>query len=143
MINNQRDHLSEEEKRVLLDKATERPFTGEYDQFFEHGIYVCRACGIPLYESKDKFDAHCGWPSFDQEIPGAVEHISGDDLYHRIEVACGNCGGHLGHVFEGEGFTQTNTRHCVNSLSLQFIPAEKVAEYLARQKQKKEDDGKK
>jgi peptide-methionine (R)-S-oxide reductase len=139
MSKNKYTHLTEAEQKVLFEKATERPFTGEYDQFFEHGIYVCRACGTPVYESKDKFDAHCGWPSFDQEIPGAVEHKlnPGDD---RVEVACANCGGHLGHMFEGEGFTETNTRHCVNSLSLRFIPAEKVNQYLAeRQKEMKNE----
>lgn len=134
-------HLTHEERAVLEEKNTERPFTGEYDQFFENGIYVCRACGTPLYASKDKFDAHCGWPSFDQEISGAVAHISGEDYYGRTEAVCAHCGGHLGHIFEGEGFTDTNIRHCVNSLSMRFIPAEKVAEYLASQR-KEEKDGK-
>lgn len=139
--NPQYPQLTDQERSVLFEKRTERPFTGEYDQFFEHGIYVCRACGTPLYESKNKFDAHCGWPSFDEEIPGAVKR-SVDADGHRIEISCNYCQGHLGHVFEGEQLTETNTRHCVNSLSLRFIPAEKVAEYLAERKQKKETNGK-
>lgn len=115
--------LSAEERYVIEFKGTEPPFTGEYDDFFEPGVYVCRRCSAELYRSTDKFQAHCGWPAFDQEIPGAVKHLPDPDGI-RIEIECANCGGHLGHVFSGEGFTATNTRHCVNSLSMKFVPAE-------------------
>ncbi len=114
--------LSPEERFVIEGKGTERPFTGEYDDFYEMGVYVCRRCEAELYRSDDKFDAHCGWPAFDQEIPGAVNRLPDADGM-RIEVECANCGGHLGHVFLGEGFTETNTRHCINSLSMKFVAA--------------------
>ncbi len=117
------NQLSAEERYVIESKGTERPFTGEYDDFYEEGIYTCRRCNAQLYRSADKFDAHCGWPSFDQEIPGAVKHLPDPDG-QRTEVECANCGGHLGHVFLGEGFTATNSRHCVNSLSMKFEPGE-------------------
>ena len=115
--------LSAEERYIIEGKGTERPFTGEYDDFYETGTYICRRCNAELYRSEDKFDAHCGWPAFDQEIPGAVNNLPDPDGM-RIEIECTNCGGHLGHVFLGEGFTATSTRHCVNSLSMKFVPAD-------------------
>lgn len=112
--------LTAEERQVIEGKGTERPFTGEYDDFYEAGIYLCRRCNAKLYRSEDKFDAHCGWPAFDKEIPGAVRHLPDPDGM-RIEVECVNCGGHLGHVFMGERLTPTNARHCINSLSMKFV----------------------
>jgi peptide methionine sulfoxide reductase msrA/msrB len=109
------------EKAVIVHKHTEPAFSGRYDSFFAPGIYVCRQCGTHLYTSKHKFDSGCGWPSFDEELPGAVTHHPDPDG-HRVEISCGMCSAHLGHVFTGEGFTATNTRHCVNSVSLVFIP---------------------
>ena len=117
------NRLSPEERFVIEGKGTERHFTGEYDDLYKVGVYVCRRCEAELYRSDDKFDAHCGWPAFDQEIPGAVNRLPDPDGM-RIEVECANCGGHLGHVFLGEGFTPTNARHCVNSLSMKFVVAE-------------------
>lgn len=112
--------LTDEEKRIILFKGTEMPFTGKYNKFYQDGVYHCRQCGSPLYKSEDKFDSGCGWPSFDDEIPGAVERVLDKDGY-RVEIVCANCKGHLGHVFEGEKFTPKNLRHCVNSVSLDFI----------------------
>ena len=116
-------NLTAEEKRILRDKGTEPAFSGEYNDFFSAGVFICRACKAPLYNSDSKFDSGCGWPSFDDEIQGAInryEDLSGGRV--RTEICCAKCDGHLGHVFYGEKLTEKDTRHCVNSLSIQFQP---------------------
>ncbi|MBL9077960.1 MAG: methionine-R-sulfoxide reductase [Planctomycetes bacterium] len=115
--------LNAEEARVLLRKGTERPGIGEYTDLEAAGTYICRQCNAELYRSEDKFHSGCGWPSFDDEIAGAVERHDDSTLgMQRIEIVCANCKGHLGHVFHGEGFTAKDTRHCVNSISMRFVP---------------------
>ncbi len=118
------DHLSEFEKSVIVKKGTEAPFSGEYDNHYVAGLYHCKACMSPLFRSVDKFNSNCGWPSFDDEIEGAVTRQSDySSGMVRTEIVCSNCGGHLGHVFEGEKFTEKKLRHCVNSVSLEFKPS--------------------
>lgn len=115
-------NLSNEEREILENKGTEAPFSGEYNDHFEQGFFVCRACNNKLYESKTKFDSGCGWPSFDDEVPGAIVRYEDNSLgRQRTEICCSKCDGHLGHVFHGEKITPKDTRHCVNSLSIRFI----------------------
>ena len=123
MDSSEYNDLSSQEQFVIEHKGTEPPFTGEYDAFYETGTYICRRCNTELYKSEDKFDAHCGWPAFDKEVTGTVKQLPDPDG-SRVEILCANCDGHLGHVFSGEELTPTNTRHCVNSLSIKFTKSE-------------------
>jgi peptide-methionine (R)-S-oxide reductase len=115
------NYLTPEQESVIVHKATEAPFTGEYDNFFEEGTYICRKCNAPLFRSKNKFNSGCGWPSFDGSFPNALKRVPDPDGL-RTEIECANCGGHLGHEFLGEHLTDKNIRECVNSLSIRFIP---------------------
>ncbi len=118
--------LTEEERKVIEDKDTESPFTGEYDNFYEPGTFICRRCNNPLFTSKAKFDAHCGWPAFDESFPNSLKRIYDNSLgMQRTEIECANCRAHLGHEFKGEHLTDKNVRECVNSLSIKFIPERK------------------
>ena len=117
------NELTTEERYIILRKGTEPPFSGIYNEHFVKGVYHCKHCDVPLYRSESKFPSHCGWPSFDDEIQGSVARVLDGDG-RRVEILCANCGGHLGHVFEGERYTEKDTRHCVNSLSMKFRPSD-------------------
>lgn len=123
--------LTKSEKRVIVDKGTERARSGKYDKFYETGVYTCRRCGAALYRSDDKFDSRCGWPAFDDAVSGAVKQVPDADG-RRTEIVCNLCGGHLGHVFFGERMTSANTRHCVNSISMDFVKAADILNHFKR-----------
>lgn len=116
------NELNDEEKRVIINKGTERPYSGDYNKVEREGTFICRRCNAPLYSTEDKFDSNCGWPAFDDEYDNDAIKRKTDADGRRTEILCAHCDGHLGHVFEGEGFTDKNTRHCVNSISMKFIP---------------------
>ena len=116
--------LTSQEEDIIEGKGTESPFSGEYDDFYEDGVFICRKCNAPLFSSESKFDAGCGWPAFDSEYPDSINRLTDSDG-ERTEIQCANCGAHLGHEFTGEHLTEKDTRHCVNSLSIQFIPKDK------------------
>jgi len=130
--------LTPEQERVIIHKSTEPPFTGEYDNFYEDGVFICRRCNAPLFSSKNKFDAGCGWPSFDESFPNAIKRVPDPDEI-RTEIQCANCGGHLGHELRGEYLTDKNTRECVNSLSIRFVKKgkelPKIIHYVNNNKQ--------
>jgi len=125
------NNLTPEEKKIIEDKETEAPFTGKYNNFYKVGTFICRRCNLPLFSSKAKFDSGCGWPAFDENFPNAVKQIL-DQNGQWAEIECANCGAHLGHLFKGEHLTGKNTRHCVNSLSIRFIPREKKLPEIIR-----------
>ena len=128
------NYLTPEQESVIVHKATEAPFTGEYDNFFEEGTYICRKCNAPLFRSKNKFNSGCGWPSFDGSFPNALKRVPDPDGL-RTEIECANCGGHLGHEFLGEHITDKNVRECVNSLSIRFIPKGKELSRMIHEQQ--------
>ena len=116
------DALTKAEREIIVDRGTERAFSGDYVDLYESGLYVCKACNNPLFESESKFKSNCRWPSFDDEIKNSlIRTQDNSSAMQRVEICCANCKGHLGHVFEGEGFTEKNLRHCVNSISIRFI----------------------
>lgn len=132
--------MTKEEEKVILYKGTEMPFTGLFNDNWKRGTYVCKRCGAKLYRSENKFEANCGWPSFDEEIQGAVKKSPDPDGV-RTEISCANCGAHLGHVFTGESFAEKNVRHCVNSISMEFIPEKSEDNKLPSEETKKASQG--